>query len=154
MITKEKAKYIKKEFLHDIGSLGSFPVHIFLLIILFIIPTTYEIGLLNLIGFVLTIIIAYLVRIFYFKHRPNKRTYQTLLEKIDASSFPSIHTARSFSFAVITGAQTNNYLLTALLAIAVIIGYSRITLEYHHKSDVIAGAVLGIMLATLILFLF
>jgi undecaprenyl-diphosphatase len=62
------------------------------------------------------------------------------------ASFPSGHTTTSFAAALAFGTLLPRYkgwfLLTALL-----IGVSRIVLDVHYLSDVIAGAVLGTIVA-------
>ena len=61
-------------------------------------------------------------------------------------AFPSGHTSSSLAyFGVI--AFTNWRLCAALLPIPLVIGFSRIYLNAHHFSDVIAGAVIGIAIA-------
>jgi membrane-associated phospholipid phosphatase len=40
-----------------------------------------------------------LIKLFYFKPRPKEQAYKNLLQKIDASSFPSVHTSNSFIVA-------------------------------------------------------
>ena len=39
------------------------------------------------------------IKLIYFKERPNEQKYNNAFQKIDASSFPSIHTSNSFIVA-------------------------------------------------------
>ena len=43
---------------------------------------------------ILIYVIAIIIRLFYFRNRPKKIKHSDFVEKIDASSFPSVHTAR------------------------------------------------------------
>lgn len=90
--------------------------------------------------------VAVLIRLVYFKERPKKRASNNLLRKIDASSFPSIHAARAFFFAVTITRNYQNPLLGSLLfIIAVLIAYSRYRLHHHYAVDILGGAVLGLV---------
>lgn len=97
-----------------------------------------------LIGFFITLFIVVVIRLIYFKNRPLKQRYNNLLEKIDASSFPSLHAARIL-FLTLTMANffKQKNVTIVLLIIAALISYSRIYLKKHDWIDVIAGLILG-----------
>ena len=60
-------------------------------------------------------------------------------------SFPSNHAVNSFTFATIVTLAYKN--LTFLLYVsALLIGYSRIYLGVHYPTDVLSGALLGILI--------
>lgn len=63
----------------------------------------------------------------------------------DRYSFPSGHTIVAFAMVLSVGSFYPELLL-ALIAAAVLIAVSRIILGMHFLSDVVAGAVLGILL--------
>lgn len=66
-----------------------------------------------------------------------------------SSSFPSGHTASAFAFA--TGAAGAQPMLSApLLALATLVGYSRVHTGVHYPADVLAGAFIGVGAARLI----
>ena len=65
------------------------------------------------------------------------------------ASFPSGHTTTSFAAALVFGILLPRYKPWFLLA-ALLIGVSRIVLDVHYLSDVIAGALLGIAVAILL----
>ncbi|NGX15743.1 phosphatase PAP2 family protein [Wenzhouxiangella sp. XN24] len=69
---------------------------------------------------------------------------------LDRYSFPSGHTlhAVSFTLIVVTALPAMAWLLVPL---AVLIAMSRVILGLHYPSDVIAGALLGALLARLVL---
>ena len=63
-------------------------------------------------------------------------------------SFPSNHAVNSFTFATIVTLAYKN--LTFLLYVsALLIGYSRIYLGVHYPTDVLSGALLGILIGFL-----
>jgi undecaprenyl-diphosphatase len=60
-----------------------------------------------------------------------------------SSSFPSGHTASAFAFAT-AAAGTIPRLRPELLALAGLVGYSRVHTGVHYPADVIAGAAIGV----------
>lgn len=93
------------------------------------------------------------IKFLYYKERPNPQEYSKRWHKIDASSFPSIHTAyatvlMSIAFTVSNVLHQNKQVLGALvLAVCAIvfyllIGHSRVVLKKHFFVDVIFGTVL------------
>ncbi len=64
----------------------------------------------------------------------------------DKYSFPSGHSITAFAVAISLG-LFYPYLLTCLLAVALLVAASRIILGMHFLSDVLAGALLGVGLA-------
>jgi len=93
----------------------------------------------------LVVLITIFVRAIYFKPRPNKMAYNNFLEKLDASSFPSIHSARitSLFLSYILYFKANLFLSVFLFLIAFLIFYSRVYLKKHDWIDVSAGFMLG-----------
>jgi len=86
------------------------------------------------------------IKFFYYKKRPKQEKYDNFLERINAGSFPSLHSARSsFVFVSLFFLFNNNYLRIVLLLIPLIVGLTRISLKKHYISDIIAGYVIGIL---------
>ncbi len=69
-------------------------------------------------------------------------------------SFPSGHTASSFTAFTVTLLRCPAYIFLPVLLVALIIGFSRMYLRVHYLSDVVCGAVLGIFSGTICTFLF
>jgi undecaprenyl-diphosphatase len=68
----------------------------------------------------------------------------------DAGSFPSGHTLHAVMAAVVV-TELLPVLAIGFLALALVIGLSRVVLGVHYPSDVAAGAGIGLVLATLAL---
>lgn len=64
-------------------------------------------------------------------------------------SFPSGHTAAGFSLAV-NYAMFYHQLAFPLTLCAVLVGLSRIYLGHHYPTDILAGAILGTLTATIV----
>ena len=63
-------------------------------------------------------------------------------------SFPSGHTADAFAFVVALGLVYRKwYFFIPCLVWAALVGYSRMSLGVHFPSDVLAGAIIGIVCA-------
>ena len=96
-------------------------------------------------GLIFSLAITVVIRLFYFKNRPSKQTYHNLIEKIDASSFPSWHSARAVFLCLLFVNYFNNDLLSVILVLfSAAVLYSRIYLRKHDWIDVMGGIVLGV----------
>lgn len=67
----------------------------------------------------------------------------------DPHSFPSGHAARAFLIAVLGSALAPPWLAIALWVWAPLVALARVAMGVHYLSDVIAGAILGIIVALL-----
>jgi membrane-associated phospholipid phosphatase len=66
-----------------------------------------------------------------------------------SGSFPSGHTASAFAFATAVTADLPQLALP-LFGLATVVGYSRVHNGVHYPGDVMAGAVLGLTIGTVI----
>lgn len=104
------------------------------------------------IGFALIarFIVASGIRYFYYHARPYLIIAETnlLLAQKTESSFPSGHTI--FVFALATGVyQYNKKLGMWFYGLACLVGFSRIFVGVHWPYDIVAGAVLGVLVAVI-----
>lgn len=60
-------------------------------------------------------------------------------------SFPSGHTASSFSIFAVTFIQCDTIMWVGVLILSILISFSRVYLRVHYLTDVICGIVLGIL---------
>jgi undecaprenyl-diphosphatase len=97
-------------------------------------------GILGLAGVVL--VIKFLVR----RERPQGE-WGGIYRNTDPHSFPSGHAARAFLIAVIASALAPAWLATLLWIWAPLVALARVAMGVHYLSDVVAGAVLGVVVA-------
>lgn len=129
----------------DVSCFGSI---IFLGVVFFtaVIFQFYDLAFKIIIGQVIIYLIAGPIKFLYNKKRPNERTYNDIIEKIDASSFPSIHAARITLLSILLHFFGKNMLFTALLVIITLfVFYSRIHVKDHDVKDVIGGFITGLI---------
>lgn len=148
-----------KETIQDISSLGGLPV--FLVVTAVLLSgiggeNSQIIGGLLFVGLGLLFGIIALIRLVWFKERPIAEKHRTLLERIDASSFPSLHSARIALLAVVLAGFAppgfrGMIWKIALLVLIAAVGYGRVRLKRHHWTDVIGGWILGILVGILLL---
>ena len=135
----------KNDFFRDITSLGSIWFYL-IFMAFFLILRDYSSFKILLSGFILMYFAVIIIRSIYFKNRPVKYNYNNTIEKMDASSFPSLHATRT---AFLTGffiRYLNNLWASALVVVlAFIVLYSRIYLKKHDWKDVLGGIVLGVL---------
>ncbi|MEK6809115.1 MAG: phosphatase PAP2 family protein [Nanoarchaeota archaeon] len=136
-------KTIQKQlhtFFRDVTAMGGFAASLLLTLLFISSPLLVPL----IAGSILTAAIVIVIRLFYFKPRPKKKDYSGLLEKIDASSFPSLHSARIVFLALIFSVHFADIYLTILCTIvAALVSYSRIYLRKHYLIDVVGGIVVG-----------
>jgi len=90
------------------------------------------------------------IKIIFPKKRPDGQLYNNILEKIDAGSFPSLHTSR-ITITYLSLFFISNIIILKLLYCVVIatVAYSRIHLKKHFLTDVIAGFIIGVLIASI-----
>jgi len=149
MSKKMFANFVKSIF-RDITTFGGLPFHGIL--ILFFLATNVTIAIDLVIALVIIVLIAVISRSLYYKPRPKELPHDTWLERLEASSFPSIHAARSMFlatyFAILLQSAATSILLAAL---ALGVCYSRIHMKRHDFWDLLAGSIVGIATAIIVL---
>lgn len=153
-MNSEFAERQKNDFFRDITSFASLWWYLTISLV-FLITKNYDIFLRLASGLLLIYFIVVVIRTFYFKNRPKKYSYNSYMEKLDASSFPSLHSARAVFMSIVLMIFFDNVFLSALLAALVIItAYSRIQLRKHDLIDVLAGVVVGIVVYSIVIFIY
>lgn len=133
-------------FFEQITELGSITIILILIFTTYFFEKTLSIKL--FIGIIIITIIAMIIKALFFKERPKKQKTNTLIERLDASSFPSIHSARITFLTFLSVIYVNNIILKSfLIVIGILVAYSRIYLKKHYLSDVIAGIILGLIVS-------
>jgi len=139
-----------KLFLKSITFLGSVYFFIFIVLLTFLLNQTYSLKL--FLALLLTWLITFLIRFFYFKRRPNRKTYKNLFQKLYNSSFPSVHAARAVVLAYFfSKIYFNIVFVLGFWLIALLVCYTRIYLKHHYLIDVICGAFFGFLVSVFIL---
>ena len=112
-------------------------------------------GLMVLSSYALSGIIAQVLKYYIIEARPavflKDTSYKYFIENVtlhNLHAFPSGHSASAFAMAaVLSFALKNKKYSVFFLAVAVIVGYSRIYLAQHFPDDVLAGALIGFVSA-------
>ncbi len=118
-----------------------------------------EVAVLGLVALILSNVLVIFLKIVVAEPRPFLALSNVdLLTPESGSSFPSGHTASSFTAATIIGLKYHNktkgkkrWLIYPLLLFAIVVGFSRIYVGVHYPYDVIFGSLLGVMCALIIL---
>ncbi|UCG95636.1 MAG: phosphatase PAP2 family protein [archaeon] len=135
----------------DITSFGSLEIHGLIFLGLLAVGKI-ELALQFLVANVVCMAVVYAIRFLYFRARPGRvreKKYKTILHRLDASSFPSIHGYRSALLPIVLSQGLPLAAVLLLWALGFAIAFSRLYLKHHHPSDVITGFVLGLVVSYL-----
>ena len=143
----------KDELWQDVKGLSGVPLFVVVIIVSFLSGMRQLAAELSC-GLILAYFITTVIRLVHFKRRPDKQAYRNFIEKIDASSFPSLHAMRAAVMATILSITFSNPLLTALFSLCAIgVGVSRVLTKRHYVSDVIVGLLVGVLVGWLATFI-
>ncbi len=138
---------LKTEIIEDLKGLGGFALYV-IIILSAIIFNEYLLAYRLLVGLILTFVVIILFRAFYFKARPVPENFKGFIGKIDASSFPSMHSMRAAVMYTIIAAHFMNFWLALIGIVAIMsVGFARIIRKRHFFTDVLAGIILGLLVA-------
>ena len=92
-----------------------------------------------------------LIKLMYRKDRPVPQSREGIFNRVDANSFPSVHSTRIALLATMIILYYQNFLLSLVgIVVMFLVGYSRVYLQRHYVKDVIFGFLLGIITAIII----
>ena len=140
-----------KEVTQDSTALGGLPIYVFTM--LFFLLTDYRSNSYRLfIALVLCYSITILIRAIHFKWRPDRQDHSNWIEKIDASSFPSLHSMRAVVlFGTLAYFFSNPLAWIFSILGMILVGGTRILLSRHYLTDVLGGAGIGLVVLILVL---
>jgi undecaprenyl-diphosphatase len=143
-----------------ITNFGSLIAWILICIFIYIFGGSFgrKVAVLCLIALFLTDIIVISLKYLVAEPRPFLTLPNVnLLLTVNGNSFPSGHTASSFTAATIIGLKYhlkskgwNCWLIYPLIAFAILVGFSRIYIGVHYPYDVIFGAIIGTICAIIV----
>ena len=143
---KEEIDFLWTLAWDDLTIFGSAIFSLFL-IVLFSTLGFIDFSIKLLMSFILAYLVTILIRSFYFKERPKKQEFSNYIEKIDASSFPSMHSIRGSIYTTLFFLNFNNtYLISLFFILMIIISFSRYINKKHHLSDILAGLLIGMLI--------
>ena len=141
---------MKEDWMRDISGLGGLPIYLVAFIVAFVLgerSLAYNLAAGLGFGYLITVIL----RAVWFRQRPEAQKYRNILEKIDASSFPSLHSMRSAVFLSLLAIFFNQIALYIVFAVVILsIAWSRFWLKRHYLSDIVAGLLIGLGIAYLV----
>lgn len=151
---------LQEELIYDISSLGGLPFYLAAtgLLVLFT-PAAMRTGFaLALLGALcVCFAITALIRFVWFVPRPKPVQHHNLIERIDASSFPSLHAMRiavlctvvTLLTFVTASALTFGIVLALALILTIAVCWARVKRLRHRVIDVIIGAIVGVIVAVI-----
>lgn len=84
---------------------------------------------------------------FSVRRRRPEGEWGGIYRNTDPHSFPSGHAARSFLIAMLASAFVPTWLIVLLWIWAPLVSLARVSMGVHYVSDVIVGAILGVIVA-------
>jgi membrane-associated phospholipid phosphatase len=132
--------------LNHISALGSKEITT-LIPIFFYLINQKQLAIKIFIGLIIVYTIGIIIRLIYNKERPKQKPRNNLLQKIDANSFPSMHSTRS-TYILLILLQYFQYEIKISIFLSIIyitILYARIHKKQHDYIDLIGGIILGII---------
>ena len=141
MIIVEKYKH---KFFRDVSDLGDLFFYLFVLIALLCVKN-FNLFYKLFFGLLMIYMLTIPLRYFCFKPRPNPDKYENILDKLDASSFPSLHAGRATILALYAYISLPLSLSIFIFILTFIVYYSRMYLKRHSFKDVLVGAILGLV---------
>ncbi len=125
-------------------------------VVLLLFKKTRGTGLLLLIS----LLVAHLFNTLFLKELIDRpRPYEVmpdvrlLIGAVSESSFPSGHAATAFASAIVVFRRETGFLRWSVLVAAILMAFSRLYIGVHYPLDVLAGALIGTLIALLVTWL-
>lgn len=138
-------------FFTHLGDHGALWIVLTLLLLLH--PKTRRVGLAAALGLLFSLLFTNLcLKLIFQRPRPwvDFPALVPLVAEPDPNSFPSGHTSAAFAFAFATLRELpRRWLRILVLALAVLMGLSRLYVGVHYPTDVLVGAGVGFLAGTL-----
>jgi len=96
---------------------------------------------------ILVLAVIVLVVKFTIRRRRPEGEWGGIYRNTDPHSFPSGHAARAFLIAVIASVFVPAWLVIVFWIWAPLVSLARVSMGVHYVSDVVAGAVVGVIVA-------
>jgi membrane-associated phospholipid phosphatase len=140
--------------INDISALGGLPAFLVIaaLITAIVPPASWlALALMFLGGLAGCYIVTVAIRWVWFRTRPVPAEHHNWWQRIDASSFPSMHTMRAAFLAtvLIILLQYSVIAIIVCSCAALAVAWARVRKKRHHVSDVVVGIILGVIIALL-----
>jgi len=137
-------KYKLNDWMRDFTSLAN---PLILLFVPFAVLGPSKIFCVLLVALLVNEITGSIIKIVFPKKRPTGQSYKNVLEKIDAGSFPSLHTSRITVVYLTLFATTPLVgLKTGFIIVILLVSISRIYLKKHYPIDVLGGLICGVLI--------
>src|SRR3989338_1538538 len=135
------AKTLWKNTVADVSALGGLPFYA--VVVLYYALTNAAVAWKLIYALTLLFVAVYATKLVYFKARPDvaKRRFSSFAERLESSSFPSVHAGRAW---ILYFALFHEALALFGIALALSVCATRVSLKRHYLSDVVAGSLLGI----------
>jgi len=138
--------HLSKEFFISVTSFGGPVFYILVILVLLRLRAPFVLTLFLALLFVELFCVV--IKSVYRKERPISQDRDDFFNKIDANSFPSVHSARiSVLVTMISLYYKDVSILIIGIILALCVGYSRIYLKRHYRKDVLAGFLIGVIVA-------
>lgn len=134
----------------EISALGSLPFYCFVAL-LFLFLDRLELAADLFIGLAIAYPVTIAVRLAYHRDRPVPEEFTSILERIDAAGFPSMHSYRAGLLLLVPLHYWSWKMGILFASVAMMVWCTRYSLKRHHIPDIAAGAALGIITALTIL---
>lgn len=136
--------------LKDFTAFGGLVLYI-VFAVLFYFSGHHDIVLRMFVGLLLMYVAIAPLRLIFFRKRPETQKFSNIIEKIDASSFPSMHATRTTFLALqMNSFFQNTMLLIVFTLLVTIVCYSRLYIKRHYPRDIFFGIVLGILIHSIV----